>query len=352
MPPAPPITVDDITPEWMTAALADRFPGVRVEAVRQTKVIDGTAQKIRYELDYAASAAAANAPASIWVKGGFTSNGADQGEAFLNEVRFFRDVAPLLSINKPDCFYGGTDEESGNGVVVLEDLILRNARFGQSTQPISPDMAAAVLSLQARYHAAFWKNGKLDGFGWLKAGGSIAATGMVDQFFQLWAPASQLPRFGFLSAAQRDHDRMRNGLRRLVKNLKNEPICLLHGDSHCANLFYDPDGTPGYLDWQHTMRGHWAFDFANFIITSLTIPERRGHERALLKHYLGALSASGAQAPGFDDAWADYRRFCLWPFMWVMCPTALHPEEVCSLNAERACTAIEDLGGLDQIESP
>jgi aminoglycoside/choline kinase family phosphotransferase len=49
------------------------------------------------------------------------------------------------------------------------------------------------------------------------------------------------------------------GRYRLMEHLRNHPLCVLHGDSQGGNLFFT-DGVPGYLDWQHSMFGHWAFD--------------------------------------------------------------------------------------------
>jgi hypothetical protein len=39
------------------------------------------------------------------------------------------------------------------------------------------------------------------------------------------------------------------------------------------------------------MRGHWGFDLASLMVTSLTVADRRAHERALLAHYLDQLAA-------------------------------------------------------------
>jgi hypothetical protein len=342
MAPPVPATQDAITPQWMMAALADHFPGVEVASITLTKFIDGTAQKLRYALDFAPGKDG-GAPPSVWVKGGFDTKGADQGEAFANEVRFFSDIAPLLTIEMPACYYGEVDPVTRNGVLLLEDLILRDTIFGDSSTPLHPDQTAAILSLQARYHARFWNGADLSDFAWLKAGGALGGANMVDQYFGLWDAAMPLPRFGFLNDAQREKPRMQAALNIMVDALQSEAICLVHGDSGVPNIYFTGRGEAGYLDWQQVMKGHWAFDLAALMITSLTIDDRRANERDLLEHYLSELRANGVDAPGFDTAWRDYRRFAMWPFMWVMCPPTVHPEEVCSLLSERAVAAIDDL---------
>jgi hypothetical protein len=342
-----PTRVEEITPAWLTKAVQGAFPGAEVRGLAQTAFIDGTAQKIRFDVTYASSGPVG--PPSMWVKGGFDPKGAQQGDAFANEVCFFRDLAPRLDINLPGCFFGGVDARTNNGVVVLEDLLLRPATFGRATEPLSADRAAAVLAQQARLHARFWQSSEVTAFPWLRAGGAIAGAGVVDQYFGFWDASSKLPRFQFVTRAQRERDAAQTALNALMRELRDYPVCVVHGDSQGGNLFFDPDGQPGYLDWQHCMLGHWAFDLAGFLITAVTVEDRRAHERDLLGHYLRELTALGVAAPAFEAAWTDYARFAMWPFMWVMCPVEAHPEEVCSLNAERACAAIEDLGTLAML---
>jgi hypothetical protein len=342
-----PQRVDEITADWLTAALGDAFPGVRVTTLRQAAFIDGTAQKVRYELGYASQHRAG--PPSLWVKGGFDPKGAHQGDAFANEVRFFQDLAPRLQINTPGCFFGGIDAASNNGVLVLEDLLHRRARFGRPTQPLSPEEALAVLTLQARLHARFWRSDEVRALPWLKPGGAIAGAGMVDQYFGYWDAAMSLPRARWLGPGQRTRERVQSAMHRLMRDMREAPICVIHGDSQVGNVFFEPGGAAGYLDWQHCMLGHWGFDVAGFLITALEVADRRVHERDMLAHYLRELAAGGVPAPSLAEAWQDYARYALWCFMWVMCPVEAHPEDVCSANAERACTAMEDLGTLEAL---
>src|ERR1700679_3575718 len=128
-----PASIEDIDAEWISDALAGRFPGTRVSSAKIAKLIEGTASKVRYVLTHEAGAAS-GAPNSLWIKGGFNPKGASQGAAFANEVNFFRDLAPVLPINVPDSYYGAIEPKTGNGVVVLEDLYNRNATFGHATE--------------------------------------------------------------------------------------------------------------------------------------------------------------------------------------------------------------------------
>ena len=59
-----PKTWDDITPAWMSAALAADFPGVQVDTVTVELRDDGTNRRARLGLTYQAG----NGPATVFVK--------------------------------------------------------------------------------------------------------------------------------------------------------------------------------------------------------------------------------------------------------------------------------------------
>ena len=338
----------DIDTAWLAQALAARFPNARLTKAQCIQRIGGTATKLRFQLEFAA---ASDAPGTLWVKSGVGSEGADQGEAFINEVRFYNEMAPLLDVNMPDVYYAAANEDAKNGVIVMEDLLHRNVTFGKSSTPLSVAQARAVLAMQAKFHARFWRDETLSARAWLKPGGSIAGSGMVGQYFAaFWERSLDLPRFQYVQGPLlRNRDRMRDLLTAMIDEDVRDPLCLVHGDSHCANLFFDPDGSPGYLDWQHVMRGSWAFDVANLIVTGLDVADRRAHDRSLLEGYRAKLIEFGAAAASMEEMWRAYSRHALWSFMWAMCPVSAHPEEICTLNTERTCAAILDLDSANAL---
>lgn len=342
-----PAGLDDVTPAWLSEALAGHFRGARVRAATLSHLIEGTATKAKLALEY--EVRPDGAPDAVWVKGGFSVVGAHQGEAFANEVDFYRDVAPRLATNRPDVYAGVSDPVTHNGVLVMEDLGKRGARFGHAATPLTLDEARHVLAMQAGFHARFWGGAGLERFAWLSAGGSILESKMIEQFLDLWDGAAPLPKFAHVRPSQDDRRRIGEALTAMLVDDAARPGCFVHGDSHVANLFFEADGRPGYLDWQHVMRGSWAFDVANLLVTGLTVADRRTHERALIAGYLEALGAAGVPPPSNDEAWSAYAAHAIWSFMWVLCPVAMHSEVVCGLNAERACAAIEDLASLDRL---
>jgi hypothetical protein len=62
-----PITIGEITPEWITAALRTRAPGVTISELEVVDVVDTTTTKIRLRLDRDARAIEAGIPELVLV---------------------------------------------------------------------------------------------------------------------------------------------------------------------------------------------------------------------------------------------------------------------------------------------
>jgi hypothetical protein len=271
-----PAALDAITPEWLTLALSPRFPQVRVGRCSVERVIGGMATKARLLLEYE-DGQDGGLPSTLWVKAGWGAH-TDHFESMCAiEAMFFRDLAPTLPINAPRCYAEVIRPDGGNGVLLLEDLLARGVRFGSQATPLTPEEMMRVLALQARYHAAYWKDERLKRFSWLKTGGSIVETNVIDTYLGFWDTASAAPRFDKVPVSLRDRGLAREALLRMQDNDMREACCIVHGDSHQANLFFDRDGTPGYLDWATVMINHWAFDVSYLIVGSQSVDDRRRH---------------------------------------------------------------------------
>src|SRR5690606_27130857 len=107
-------------------------------------------------------------------------------------------------------------------------------------------------------------------------------------------------------ARLRDGQQMHRAFQAMWEGAANTLRCGIHGDAHVGNMYFLPDGTPGFLDWQCHMCGPALDDFAYSLVGALSIEDRRRHERELLRYYLDRLSARAVPAPSFDQAWNTY----------------------------------------------
>jgi aminoglycoside phosphotransferase (APT) family kinase protein len=147
-----------------------------------------------------------------------------------------------------------------------------------------------------------------------------------------------------MTGAYRDRERILSGLRAQWAKSLEIPQCFSHGDAHLGNMYFEPDGAPGFLDWQAWQEGPYMHDVAYSIIGNLTVEDRRAHEKELLAGYLAALTAEGiTNVPERAEAWEAYRRHAMHGFMWAFTPVEMQPEEIVTAEGERFGIAVSDL---------
>lgn len=333
-----------MTADWLTAALDPKYPGAVVESLHIGTVIQGTATKVRLMLTYNEAGHNHRLPPTMWFKGGLEAHSDDPVllAVYEGEANFYMKFADELQMNIPKCFCAHIDHESRWSFLLLEDLLARNASFGYATNPATPSQAAALVDQLAKTHGRYWGSAEIASDETLQNGGPVIQS-LFDLFTpEKWRRCMALPRGEFVSGELDDFERLTGGILKLLKNNMAKANCLVHGDAHHGNTFYTPDGKGSFIDWQGPAHNVWAHDFSYYIITALSVEDRRHNERDLVQHYVKSIGQYGVELT-FDEAWITHRRNAIYSCSWAMCLPEWQPEEVCYLNAERACTAALDL---------
>lgn len=342
-----PLTLEDISPQWLGAALSVRHPGTAVTAVRLGNRRDGTSTSARLEVDYREPGPL---PDTLYIKGGFVETMRRRVWAGLEvEARFYSDVAPDLRINLPRSYFAGVEPDARQAIVVLEDLGRRGVTFGHATRPIAAESMARLMELLANMHAQWWSSPRLDRL----ADGAGPQRLFVKYLLRpkYWNAVLERPYAARIPAALRDAGIVEAALDRMWALNDRRTATLLHGDTHAGNLFFEADGQPGLMDWQCAQKGHWAHDVMWTIVCGMEIEERRRHERELIRHYLTELVRHGVQPPGFDDAWLAYRQSAMYGVACgVANPYDMQDEEVTRIAAERILAAVDDLETARSLE--
>jgi hypothetical protein len=149
-----PTDPNDLTPEILTAAISSERPGLiveRLEVVQAFYAATGqasTADRVILNLDYAKEAASAAAaeglPRRVVLKTMLVSPHAP-AVMYETEVRFYREIRPLVPFETP-AYYGALfDPESGQFGIVLEDLTERGVVFPNVTMPTSMGQIRSLL---------------------------------------------------------------------------------------------------------------------------------------------------------------------------------------------------------------
>ena len=351
---------EEITAEWLSTALRHRFPDITVEKVDIVEVIPGTATKIRVHAVYVDTPD--HPPQSLCIKGGFdrrwhrTVAGAvvkrlglmDVGRAYQLEAAFYNRMAPTMNAPLPNCWFADADNESGQGIVILDDLVEAGVSFGDPTEPWPVDRVAAALEVQAAWHAATWDKPR-SGYPWLPRTSIIG--GLTPILFSPlhWNAHFRFPLSPSLPSPLDDRRLVRAALTQMWDRHAREAICLTHGDAHLGNTYITADGQPTFFDWQAVCLGPPLDDVAYFLTGALETADRRACERDLLRHYLRALTAHGAAAPSQDEAWNSYRCYSVHGILWAVTPPMMQTRINVRAMTERHAAAIIDLDGLHAV---
>ncbi len=304
---------DDITPQWMTAALADSHPGAVVDAVAVQTRDDGTNRRARLAVTYAEG----NGPATVFVKG----VDPDHRElikltsGLFHEPRLFATAIPL-PLEHPVVYATLIDEAAEDFVIVMEDLTARGADPRDATRPLTPQQAASGVRGLARMHGKYWgerisDDARLD---WVEP--FVPWDGM--QYAPLPAALERLSEDTPAAVMALSIDQLVDDIwKPYIRSLTRAPQTLLHGDPHIGNTYLLPGGEVGFLDWQVLRRGNWSLDLGYFLQGALTTEDRRAHEDALLEEYRDALGLPAAELPEPDEIRLRYRAsvahgLCTW----------------------------------------
>jgi hypothetical protein len=353
-----PLTVHEVTREWLTEALSTNFPGIEVTRAACVDVLNGTATKVRIRAEYNAAGARAGLPSSFIVKGGFSAHREMMAYIYLLETRFYSELAPRVNVRLPNCLYAGSTIDRSQAIVILDDLDARGAAFCRVVKPLSFEQAARQLETQAQLHARWWDSSELFPGGelqWVEAldplpEGEAGAYQRGQLRPEVYAAYMALPRGVAVAKLFHDRDRMESALERLRSIDREGPRCVLHGDFHLGNLYFDVDGAAGVLDWQSMRQGPWAHDFTYFLVSALDMAERREWEKPLLKHYLEQLDRLGVKVPPFGVAWDAYVMQVIYGlYYWLVNPVEFQAEINNCAVAPRFALAALDHGTLPRL---
>jgi hypothetical protein len=312
-----PVTLDEITPEWLTAALRRATPDITVHAVEIVDIIHGTCTKLRLRLDLNQAAKRAGIPETLFLKGGFEPHSRDMDFMHAMEVRGYRDVLPFLGLPCPTPYFADFDPERRQGIVILEDLVARGVEFCNPLIPQTHDQVARRLCKLAQFHAKTWASPELQSGGrWNELPELMGMLGHFAHYLEpkTWQKFVAMPQGA--AASVRFHDRawVALALQRIAKLAERLPQAVLHTDTHLGNLYVDRDGTPGFFD-SLTSRGPAMLEVTYHVGGALDTADRPRWEGALLRHYLDELSRNGVDAPSFDEAMRQFGAFLVYGYL-------------------------------------
>lgn len=343
---------EDVTPDWMTAALSSRHPQAVVKEATLVTKDDGTNRRARFRLTYLSG----TGPEQVFLKAhapGHRIVHLRNGNLF-NEARLFKSGMPL-AVDHPLVYKSIVDYLRLDFLLVMEDILKRGADPRDATRPMSVEQAAHGLRGLARLHSQYWsfsarthprlrwvKNWK-PSKGWKVGLGRYIPIGLN-------RGAAALPQ----AIAKYSATDILDLWSRYVASLTREPMTLLHGDAHIGNTYVLPNDDVGFLDWQVTRRGEWSQDVGYFLISALTEEQRRKHETELLDEYRNTLQVPQDQRPTAARMWARYRATPIYGLaIWLstLGTDGWQPRAISLTLCQRFSAAFTDLDTLQALKS-
>ena len=354
-PPTPAVIdlAEQITPEWMTAALRHGGHDVTIAACRSESV--GTGQMAHNErvfVEYAGDSA--GLPDTFVVKipsPSEESRGAGASGAYRNETRFYLEIADRLGCSIPACHYAALSEDEANFTLLLEDLAPKR-QGDQIVGATDAAIEAAVRNL-AGLHAPMRGSADLDKIEWLASAdggeGFVAILGMA-------APAF-IERY-----RERLSDETIATLEGFAANVKNwidrtpGVATFVHGDYRLDNLMFEETSagiSVAAVDWQTLSIGCGGQDLAYLLGNSAPPDQRRAHEDHMLAVYREAMAERGAVL-GADEVRAEYLYGTFQgPTITMLGALAVgqtdRGDDMFMAMISRSCAQIIDTGALDLI---
>jgi hypothetical protein len=334
----------------MTAALASRHPDCVVSGAKPTMQEDGTNRRARIALQYGRGAG----PGSVFLKAHTAHHRLvhlRNGNLF-NEARLFASGVEL-PLEHPRVYYAAPDYLRLDFLLVMEDLLERDADPRDATRPLTIDQVHNGMAGLARLHGHYWNfNGRGEPrLRWVKT----------------WRPGKGW-QVGLRKCVPRGLERGRGELPtevlrlsgdaivdlwvRYVRGLSKGAMTLLHGDTHIGNTYITPGDEVGFLDWQVVRRGHWSQDAGYFPVSALTETDRRVADADLLESYRAMLDIPDAQRPSREEAWLWYRAStCYGLAIWLstLGTDGYQSREVSLALARRFAAAFVELDGATAL---
>jgi hypothetical protein len=304
------VSADEVTPGWLNEVLAasGALRGGEIVAVQRDTC--GTGQlgdSYRFTLRYDTPGAG---PATLIGK--FSSKDATSREFghgsgyYRSEISFYNQLAERLPVSVPKALHAALADNGADFVLLMEDLA--PARQVDQLVGCTADESALVLEQAAGLHAASWRDRKIASLDWM-TGPTGVFTYVTDNF------AGVVNKFPELCGDLVPDDDLQLAARLVGhadawKRVFSEPQCLWHSDLRADNVLFDAEAGRRpvvLLDWQSVGFGRGTLDAAMWLGTSMTVEDRRKHERALVGHYHRALVNGGVTGYDEDQCWNDYR---------------------------------------------
>jgi len=353
-----PLTPDEFNMEVMEKLIQTKFPEVHLDSI---SLVDAalssegeervsTAGRITFDVNYK-SDAGADLPKRLMVK--VARPEFIEIPLYENEVNIYTKLGDEIQMKTPRCFGGFRDSDSLSFGLVLEDLRTDHVVFENVLSKFTHEDTAALLEQLSLLHAPYWDS--------LRFGNDLQwvqphTSGPIHDLFSLekggvhFLIEHEINTHQFKRELVESIGQSLKSLAEQVAKVQRHqaslPCTLLHGDAHVGNTYKTKGGDRGYFDFQLSARGFCMHDVSYTIVTSLSVEDRRKHEKQLINNYREYLIRNGVKSPpSLEVLFEEHRRAMAWNLYigWLTSPTENYGWEITVGNLIRLAIAYRDL---------
>ena len=314
-----PVDLGSFTPEWFTQILTGSgvINHASITAIDSERIGEGqgfVGQVIRFRLTY--HMFEESAPESIIAKishpdPNLRKKISDKG-LYKREITFYKELADKISMRVPYCYFCDLDEETGNHVLLLEDL--RNGRIGDTLSGCSRQEAERIIDHLVPFHAAWWQSPELESMDWVLTQPLLDAPEAKEQWQQqrrnAWNGVEDIYAVRIPTPIKEVWPQFVQHGDRIRRASLAPPLTLCRGDYKLDNFFFSNEGGDisfVVFDWQSLRHAQGALDLAYFMILNLEPELRRQAEKDLLHRYCAGLKEHGVKDYGLEQCFHSYK---------------------------------------------
>ncbi|EFX03958.1 aminoglycoside phosphotransferase [Grosmannia clavigera kw1407] len=338
---------EDVTAEWLCPKI-----GLTRSAITNKRLVTGTATLVLMTVTPEDEDNTKKRPMDLCVKGGLNPAMLSQFPFILSlyarEVDFYTNVAPHIPyLSLPHKLWAHKNTE--NAVIIMEDIAATGGFvFADPVDTWPVNRVMLVVEQLAALHGATWGTKATD-TPWLDDHYDTSVLGLCGMWDAIVLAEDRPP----VPAYMKDQRRMTAAIKTWFSTRNPKFRCILHGDAHLGNAAWsDRIKAPMLVDWQIIHLGSCFTDIAYFVMTALTIEDRRKYEMDIFDYYLQRLHVFGGPklSRKNPEVMEEYRKSSMAGFSWVLCPYTMQKKERVWAIVERLVAAMEDHDPVSLLE--
>ena len=312
-PPPFPVSISELTESFLSDAVGEEVSEFKAERIGEDRGMLGEIFKLkiffrdksRKPLILVAKFAALREETLAIAKRGHTHE---------RELRSYGELLSSAPVSVPQ-FIGSWYNDETAEFVLLQEMIVADTSVDQIAG-LSEKQAQLVIAEMAKLHAFWWNDPKLETLSWLpRLDDERRRTNLTAITRNGWEHLAKLLDGEIsLSSIDKTGEDLADQVDEMLCRTAQFPSTFIHSDLRADNLLFSPDGeSVALIDWQGSCIAPPVFDFAYFLIQSLSIENRKRLEKDLLKFYAEELERSGLKI-SFENLKEVYESSLLYSF--------------------------------------